>query len=88
MKFRGEVEMEALQGAPEGQGPGDLFFESLAGAASSSWSWARCSTSSWPTSSSQACSWVGVEESLPAPGPKDRLGSPGLARGQSRHAQW
>ena len=27
VKFRGEVEMEALQGAPEGQGPGDLFFE-------------------------------------------------------------
>lgn len=27
VKFRGEAEMEALQGAPEGQGPGELFFE-------------------------------------------------------------
>jgi regulator of sigma E protease len=27
VKFRGEVEMEALQGAPEGQGPGELFFD-------------------------------------------------------------
>lgn len=31
VKFRGEADLEAIQGAPEGQGPGGLFFEKSRG---------------------------------------------------------